>query len=180
VRLHGARRWSIIADGIPGRSGKQARERYLNQLSPSLSTRAWTAEEDRVIMDAQAKHGNAWAHISSLLAGRSDNAVKNRFNTTIRRRISEAAGGHVAGGGNPRPGAPPAAPVAVAPAPRAGTPPPPAAHAAPGGGGGGGGRKRSRDGPVGGSSEAGTASRDGGAADARRTRAKRVRPAESA
>lgn len=85
----GARRWTVIASHIPGRTGKQARERWLNQLSPDLAKRAWTPEEDRVVMQAHARLGNRWSEIAKLLKGRTDNATKNRFNTTIRRQISE-------------------------------------------------------------------------------------------
>lgn len=85
----GARRWTVIAGHIPGRTGKQARERWLNQLSPHLAKRAWSAEEDRVVMQAHARLGNRWSEIAKLLNGRTDNATKNRFNTTIRRQISE-------------------------------------------------------------------------------------------
>lgn len=89
VGRFGARRWTTIAAHIPGRTGKQARERWLNQLSPDLVKRPWSAEEDRVVMDAHARLGNRWSEIAKLLKGRTDNAVKNRFNTTIRRQISE-------------------------------------------------------------------------------------------
>lgn len=89
VARMGARRWTVIASHIPGRTGKQARERWLNQLSPDLAKRAWTPEEDRVVMQAHARLGNRWSEIAKLLKGRTDNATKNRFNTTIRRQISE-------------------------------------------------------------------------------------------
>lgn len=87
----GARRWTVIASHIPGRTGKQARERWLNQLSPDLEKRPWTVEEDRIVMQAHARLGNRWSEIAKLLKGRTDNATKNRFNTTIRRQISELA-----------------------------------------------------------------------------------------
>lgn len=85
----GPRRWTLIASHIAGRTGKQARERWLNQLSPDLEKRPWTAEEDQIVMEAHARLGNRWSEIAKLLKGRTDNATKNRFNTTIRRRISE-------------------------------------------------------------------------------------------
>ncbi len=92
VGRYGARRWTTIAAHIPGRTGKQARERWLNQLSPDLAKRPWSPAEDRVVMDAHARLGNRWSEIAKLLKGRTDNAVKNRFNTTIRRQISQLAG----------------------------------------------------------------------------------------
>uniref|UniRef100_A0A7S0ZEJ7 Uncharacterized protein n=1 Tax=Timspurckia oligopyrenoides TaxID=708627 RepID=A0A7S0ZEJ7_9RHOD len=88
VEKMGPRRWSLIALHIPGRTGKQARERWLNQLSPALNKIPWTAAEDLIIVEGHARLGNKWSEIAKLLKGRSDNAVKNRFNSTIRKQLS--------------------------------------------------------------------------------------------
>uniref|UniRef100_A0A7S0ZEF3 Uncharacterized protein n=1 Tax=Timspurckia oligopyrenoides TaxID=708627 RepID=A0A7S0ZEF3_9RHOD len=89
VEKYGAKGWTVIASRIPGRTGKQARERWLNQLNPDLAKRTWTKEEDMIIMEMHARMGNRWSEIAKALKGRTDNSVKNRFNTTIRRQISE-------------------------------------------------------------------------------------------
>ena len=77
--------WNIIS--LPNRSGKQCRERWLNHLRPDIRKGGWTSEEDKIILQHQAIWGNRWSDIARLLPGRSDNAVKNRYNATLKRQV---------------------------------------------------------------------------------------------
>ena len=58
-------------------------------MDPAVSKRKWTAEEDMAIVKLQLKLGNKWCEIAKGVKGRTDNAVKNRFNSNLSRRLNE-------------------------------------------------------------------------------------------
>jgi hypothetical protein len=89
VTDHGPHEWTTLAEGMPGRIAKQCRERWCNHLDPSITRTTWSPSEDAVILEAMQKIGTRWADIARLLPGRTDNAVKNRWNSTLKRRLTE-------------------------------------------------------------------------------------------
>ena len=82
----GAEKWVVIASRIGSRTGKQCRERWHNHVNPNLNKKPFTKEEEELISQLYHQWGPRWAEISKQLTGRSDNAVKNYWNTTMQRK----------------------------------------------------------------------------------------------
>eukprot|EP01122_Echinamoeba_exundans_P017448 TRINITY_DN921_c0_g2_i2.p1 TRINITY_DN921_c0_g2~~TRINITY_DN921_c0_g2_i2.p1 ORF type:complete len:412 (-),score=96.32 TRINITY_DN921_c0_g2_i2:457-1692(-) len=91
VHEYGTRNWRAVASHLPGRLPKQCRERWHNQLDPSVRKDGLTADEWKILHEAHAKYGNKWAEIVKVLPGRTANHIKNQWNTMMRRKESETS-----------------------------------------------------------------------------------------
>ena len=83
------RKWAKIAAHLPGRQGKQCRERFVNHLDPELKKGEWSDDEEAILIALHEHHGNRWANIAKQLPGRSDNDVKNHWYSTIQRKFQQ-------------------------------------------------------------------------------------------
>lgn len=86
VGRNGPHNWVRISQEITTRSPKQCRERYHQNLKPSLNHEPISPEEGELIEKLVAEMGKRWAEIARRLKGRSDNAVKNWWNGGQNRR----------------------------------------------------------------------------------------------
>lgn len=79
-------KWSLVAQSLPERTGKQCRERYVNHLNPRLKITDWSPIEDATIFHLYNTIGSHWAKMSKIIPGRTDNGIKNRFHN-LRRQL---------------------------------------------------------------------------------------------
>eukprot|EP00253_Pinus_taeda_P008708 PITA_08708 len=81
--------WSYIAKkaGLQ-RCGKSCRLRWINYLRPGLKRGAFSSKEERMIVHLQSILGNRWSQIATHLPGRTDNEIKNFWNSCIKKKLT--------------------------------------------------------------------------------------------
>ncbi|CAN6580845.1 hypothetical protein ACFX13_033012 [Malus domestica] len=69
------------------RCGKSCRLRWTNYLRPDLKRGLLTEAEEQLVIDLHARLGNRWSKIAGRLPGRTDNEIKNHWNTHIKKKL---------------------------------------------------------------------------------------------
>jgi len=87
VQANGAQKWTNIARYLPGRIGKQCRERWHNHLNPRIKKNEWSQEEELILYIIHQQKKNKWAIIAKDLEGRTDNTIKNHWNSSMKKKI---------------------------------------------------------------------------------------------
>ncbi|KAB2620226.1 transcription factor WER-like [Pyrus ussuriensis x Pyrus communis] len=90
IETHGAKRWKTIASkaGL-NRCGKSCRLRWLNYLRPNIKRGNISDQEEDLIVRLHKLLGNRWSLIAGRLPGRTDNEIKNYWNSHLSKRISQ-------------------------------------------------------------------------------------------
>lgn len=96
VSQKGANHWREIALELHSKSGssqfrqsKQCRERWTNHLDPSLKKGSWLNKEDVILLKEFLVKGKKWSEIAKKLPGRTENSVKNRWVSLLKKYKSE-------------------------------------------------------------------------------------------
>ncbi|MCQ2815927.1 MAG: hypothetical protein MJ252_01555 [archaeon] len=86
VEKYGAEKWSFIANYFTDRIGKQCRERWFNHLNPDVKKSNWSSSEEWILFLKHREMGNRWSKLCEFLPGRTDNTIKNHWNSTMQKK----------------------------------------------------------------------------------------------
>ena len=89
IKKKGPNNWEECGRFIHGRNGKQCREHWNNCLKPDLIKGEWTPEEDFLIMQFYEECNGRWKIMKELFEGRTENSIKNRFFSELRKIASK-------------------------------------------------------------------------------------------
>ncbi|CAI0550146.1 unnamed protein product [Linum tenue] len=88
IQLHGPGNWRTLPKNAGlQRCGKSCRLRWTNYLRPDIKRGRFAFEEEETIIQLHSILGNKWSAIAARLPGRTDNEIKNYWNTHIRKRL---------------------------------------------------------------------------------------------
>ncbi|KAI3688204.1 hypothetical protein L1987_81914 [Smallanthus sonchifolius] len=83
--------WSDIARNAGlQRCGKSCRLRWINYLRPDVKRGAFSPQEEELIVHLHSLLGNRWSQIATRLPGRTDNEIKNFWNSTVKKRLKKS------------------------------------------------------------------------------------------
>ncbi|KAK7266376.1 hypothetical protein RIF29_19020 [Crotalaria pallida] len=101
IQEHGPGNWRAVPTNTGlSRCSKSCRLRWTNYLRPGIKRGNFTEQEEKMIIHLQALLGNRWAAIASYLPQRTDNDIKNYWNTYLKKRLKKLEAGSEGSLGN--------------------------------------------------------------------------------
>ncbi|CAK59895.1 unnamed protein product (macronuclear) [Paramecium tetraurelia] len=89
IQTFGPQKWTQIAQYLQGRVGKQCRERWHNHLNPSIKRSPWDEDEEWILYLYHKVFRNKWSEIAKHIIGRTDNSIKNHWNSGMKKKQNE-------------------------------------------------------------------------------------------